>query len=303
MHPDEINQQQRLALFPSQVLESLLSISGCDSRLGLPPAAIFEGSKAVVTSIGSNTSASVEVIAAENDGSVDDNALVSTAENSACVEVIPAENDGSVDENVLVSTESAEEAEERARVLSDVADLKKLAAAYSHPEVGVTATDDLVFLIHGAEQQIVPTTSHANGRNYFNRASAPETKDKDKANKRARQHALVLADVEALKTAKNKYQQTLSESSQFRRERGVLPDHLHRYLDLNDEGKLYMIEREEITKDQAKELEDSVTKIAKYIRSTGGPTKEGQLEALDKYNAGGHSSHSQYRNVKKFLGM
>jgi len=75
-------------------------------------------------------------------------------------------------------TEDAEEAEECARVLAEAAELKKLAADYMHPEVGVTATDGACF-----------------GRNYFSRPSAPETEDAEEAEERAR----VLAEAAALK--------------------------------------------------------------------------------------------------------
>ncbi len=55
-------------------------------------------------------------------------------------------------------TEDDELADERAEVLAEAAALKKLAVDYMHPEVGVTSVDGAAF-----------------GRNYFNRASAPET--------------------------------------------------------------------------------------------------------------------------------
>eukprot|EP00581_Thalassiosira_minuscula_P031171 CAMPEP_0183784854 /NCGR_PEP_ID=MMETSP0739-20130205/66203_1 /TAXON_ID=385413 /ORGANISM="Thalassiosira miniscula, Strain CCMP1093" /LENGTH=540 /DNA_ID=CAMNT_0026028843 /DNA_START=35 /DNA_END=1658 /DNA_ORIENTATION=- len=65
-----------------------------------------------------------------------------------------------------------------AEILAEASALKKLATDYMHPEVGVTATDGAAF-----------------GRNYFNRASAPETEDTDEAEERA----LVLAEAAALK--------------------------------------------------------------------------------------------------------
>jgi uncharacterized protein (DUF2236 family) len=75
-------------------------------------------------------------------------------------------------------TEDVEEAEERARILAEAAALKKSAAAYMHPEVGVSVSDATVF-----------------GRNYFNRPSAPETEDVEEAEERSR----VLAEAAALK--------------------------------------------------------------------------------------------------------
>jgi hypothetical protein len=65
-------------------------------------------------------------------------------------------------------TEEFEVAEERARVLAEAAALKKSAADYSHPEVGVTSTDGACF-----------------GRDYFTRYSAPETEDDEFADERA----------------------------------------------------------------------------------------------------------------------
>jgi uncharacterized protein (UPF0261 family) len=76
--------------------------------------------------------------------------------------------------------ESLEEANERARILADAAALKKSAADYMHPEVGVKSTDGACF-----------------GRNYFNRYSAPETEDDEFADERAE----ILADALALKKA------------------------------------------------------------------------------------------------------
>merc|ERR1719203_2195116 len=75
-------------------------------------------------------------------------------------------------------TEDDEFADERAEILEEMAALKKSAVDYMHPEVGVTATDATLF-----------------GRNYFNRASAPEMEDKEEAAERA----LVLAEAAALK--------------------------------------------------------------------------------------------------------
>ena len=65
-------------------------------------------------------------------------------------------------------TEDCEVAEESARVLAEAAALKKSAADYSHPEVGVKAADGACF-----------------GRSYFNRYSAPETEDDEFADERA----------------------------------------------------------------------------------------------------------------------
>eukprot|EP00978_Attheya_sp_CCMP212_P029379 scaffold104189_cov53-Attheya_sp.AAC.1 len=64
--------------------------------------------------------------------------------------------------------ESVEEAEERAQILDDALALKKLAIDYAHPEIGVTTSDPTSF-----------------GRNYFNRASAPEQEDSEEAEERA----------------------------------------------------------------------------------------------------------------------
>jgi len=74
--------------------------------------------------------------------------------------------------------EDSELAEERAAILAEVASLKKLAVDYLHPEVGVTSVDGACF-----------------GRNYFNRASAPDVEDVELANERA----AVLAEVASLK--------------------------------------------------------------------------------------------------------
>ncbi|KAL7502376.1 hypothetical protein ACHAXN_000682 [Cyclotella atomus] len=77
--------------------------------------------------------------------------------------------------------ESVEEANERAQILSDALALKKSAIGYLHPEVGVTSSDGACF-----------------GRNYFNRASAPETGEADEC-------AQILADVMALKKSAVNY--------------------------------------------------------------------------------------------------
>jgi xylose isomerase len=74
--------------------------------------------------------------------------------------------------------EDAEVADERARILSEAAALKKLVIDYMHPEVGVTSTDGACF-----------------GRNYFNRPSAPETEEDEFADERAE----ILAEASALK--------------------------------------------------------------------------------------------------------
>merc|ERR1712007_65780 len=74
--------------------------------------------------------------------------------------------------------EDVELANERAAVLAEAAALKKLAVDYMHPEVGVTNVDGAAF-----------------GRNYFNRASAPEVEDDEFADERAE----VLAEAATLK--------------------------------------------------------------------------------------------------------
>ena len=76
-----------------------------------------------------------------------------------------------------VEQESYEEAEERANVLADAANLKRLAVHYMHPEIGVKTTDPTVY-----------------GRNYFNRFSADEVDSVEESEERAK----VLADCEAL---------------------------------------------------------------------------------------------------------
>ena len=74
--------------------------------------------------------------------------------------------------------ESLEEAEERALLLADAMNLKKFAIHYLHPELPVVTTD-----------------STASGRNYFDRASAPEQESLEEAEERA----LLLADAMNLK--------------------------------------------------------------------------------------------------------
>jgi hypothetical protein len=66
-------------------------------------------------------------------------------------------------------TEDVEFASERAKIITETKELKKLAMDYMHPEKRVKATDATVF-----------------GRNYFNRPSALETEDVDFANERVR---------------------------------------------------------------------------------------------------------------------
>jgi uncharacterized protein (UPF0212 family) len=74
--------------------------------------------------------------------------------------------------------EDASEANERAAILAEVAALKKSAVDYMHPEIGVTSTSLECF-----------------GRNYFNRASAPETEEDEFADERTE----ILAEMAALK--------------------------------------------------------------------------------------------------------
>ena len=81
-------------------------------------------------------------------------------------------------------TEEDEFTDERAEILAEASALKKLAAEYMHPEVGVTSADGACF-----------------GRNYFERPSAPETEDLDEAE----EHARVLADALALKKSAADY--------------------------------------------------------------------------------------------------
>jgi hypothetical protein len=77
-----------------------------------------------------------------------------------------------------------EDADEVAEILEDAEKLKKAARAYLHPEDPVVAEDATMF-----------------GRNYFNRASAPEVEDTEEAEERAR----VLADAIALKKSAVNY--------------------------------------------------------------------------------------------------
>eukprot|EP00550_Attheya_septentrionalis_P003921 CAMPEP_0198286838 /NCGR_PEP_ID=MMETSP1449-20131203/5803_1 /TAXON_ID=420275 /ORGANISM="Attheya septentrionalis, Strain CCMP2084" /LENGTH=224 /DNA_ID=CAMNT_0043984661 /DNA_START=65 /DNA_END=736 /DNA_ORIENTATION=+ len=74
--------------------------------------------------------------------------------------------------------ESREEAEERMQILADAVALQQAAHDYLHPEVGVTSSDPTSF-----------------GRNYFNRASAPEQESVEEAEERAQ----ILADALAFK--------------------------------------------------------------------------------------------------------
>jgi hypothetical protein len=66
-------------------------------------------------------------------------------------------------------TEEDEFADEHAEILADALALKKAAADYMHPEVGVTSIDGAYF-----------------GRNCCNRYSAPKVEDVEEANGRAR---------------------------------------------------------------------------------------------------------------------
>jgi hypothetical protein len=75
-------------------------------------------------------------------------------------------------------TEEDEFADERAEILEEAAALKKSAAAWLHPEVGITESAPESF-----------------GRNYFNRYSADDVEDMNDAEEAAR----VLADAMALK--------------------------------------------------------------------------------------------------------
>eukprot|EP00568_Trieres_chinensis_P018109 CAMPEP_0183329386 /NCGR_PEP_ID=MMETSP0160_2-20130417/84767_1 /TAXON_ID=2839 ORGANISM="Odontella Sinensis, Strain Grunow 1884" /NCGR_SAMPLE_ID=MMETSP0160_2 /ASSEMBLY_ACC=CAM_ASM_000250 /LENGTH=528 /DNA_ID=CAMNT_0025497577 /DNA_START=57 /DNA_END=1643 /DNA_ORIENTATION=+ len=76
-----------------------------------------------------------------------------------------------------VEQEDEDDAEEREAILAEAAALKKLAADYAHPERPV---------------EVDPT---AFGRNYFDRASAPEQEDEDDAEERE----AILAEAAALK--------------------------------------------------------------------------------------------------------
>jgi len=88
------------------------------------------------------------------------------------------------DRHSAPETEDIEIANERARVLAEAKQLKKLATDYMHPEVGVTSSDPTSF-----------------ARNYFNRHSAPETEDIEIANERAR----VLDEAKQLKKLATDY--------------------------------------------------------------------------------------------------
>jgi hypothetical protein len=81
-------------------------------------------------------------------------------------------------------TEEDEDADERAKILAEAAALKKSAADYMHPEVGVTSADGACF-----------------GRNYFNRYSAPETEEDELAAELAE----ILAEAAALKKSAADY--------------------------------------------------------------------------------------------------
>eukprot|EP01083_Nonionella_stella_P028128 77470_1 len=77
-------------------------------------------------------------------------------------------------------TMDVEEAAECARVMADALAMKKSAVDYLHPEIGVVTSDPA-----------------ACGRNYFNRASAPETEEDEYADERAE----ILAESLALKNS------------------------------------------------------------------------------------------------------
>ena len=77
-------------------------------------------------------------------------------------------------------TEEDEFADERAEILAEMTALKQSAVDYLHPEIGVKTTDATLF-----------------GRNYFNRASAPDMEDAAEAE----EHARILAEAKALKQA------------------------------------------------------------------------------------------------------
>eukprot|EP00577_Skeletonema_sp_RCC1716_P026259 CAMPEP_0113390768 /NCGR_PEP_ID=MMETSP0013_2-20120614/10346_1 /TAXON_ID=2843 ORGANISM="Skeletonema costatum, Strain 1716" /NCGR_SAMPLE_ID=MMETSP0013_2 /ASSEMBLY_ACC=CAM_ASM_000158 /LENGTH=171 /DNA_ID=CAMNT_0000273953 /DNA_START=54 /DNA_END=565 /DNA_ORIENTATION=- /assembly_acc=CAM_ASM_000158 len=97
------------------------------------------------------------------------------------------ESEDSEDSDYESEEESDEEEEdvefdeflaERRRILGDARALKSLAVAFLHPEAPVNTSDGAAF-----------------GRNYFNRASAPEVEDDEFADERAE----VLAEAAALK--------------------------------------------------------------------------------------------------------
>mmetsp|Transcript_19044 Transcript_19044/g.38756 ORF Transcript_19044/g.38756 Transcript_19044/m.38756 type:complete len:436 (+) Transcript_19044:94-1401(+) len=75
-------------------------------------------------------------------------------------------------------TDEDEFADERAEILAEAAALKKSAVAYMHPEVGVCSEDATLF-----------------GRNYFERASAPDVESMEEAEEKAK----ILAEAAALK--------------------------------------------------------------------------------------------------------
>jgi len=83
------------------------------------------------------------------------------------------------------AAESREEAEERAGILADAKALKNAAVDYMHPEVGVKTSND----------------GSCFGRNYFSRASAPETEDPAMTLERE----LVFSDLEKMKKAAKDY--------------------------------------------------------------------------------------------------
>jgi hypothetical protein len=74
--------------------------------------------------------------------------------------------------------------DERAEILADALALKKAAADYMHPEVGVTSADGACF-----------------GRNCFSRYSAPKVEDVEGTNGRAQ----ILADALAIKKSAVNY--------------------------------------------------------------------------------------------------
>jgi len=90
---------------------------------------------------------------------------------------------GYYERDFAVETETVEEAEERAAILADAAKLKESAESYLRPEKPVAASSEVF------------------GRNYFDRASAPEVESKEEADERAR----ILADAAALKELATDY--------------------------------------------------------------------------------------------------
>jgi hypothetical protein len=95
---------------------------------------------------------------------------VKTTDSTACAR-------NYFDRASAIEQESYEEAEERAGILADAANLKRLAVHYMHPEIGVKTTDPTVF-----------------GRNYFSRFSADEVDSIEESEERAQ----ALADCTAL---------------------------------------------------------------------------------------------------------